>query len=73
MKKYLKISGTSNKSGVSQQKVPAKKGVKRKYKEDYVNFGFAASGSDDHQLPCALFAILPCQMRPSFFACSADT
>ena len=50
MEKYLKISGTSNKSGASQQKVPAKKEVKRKYKEDYVKYGFVASGSDDHQL-----------------------
>ena len=50
MEKYLKISDTSNKSGASQQKIPAQKGVKRKYKDDYVKYGFVASGSDDHQL-----------------------
>ena len=58
MKKYLKISGTSNKSGASQQKAPAKKGGKRKYIEDYVKFGFVASGSDDHQLPLCIICSL---------------
>ena len=42
MEKYLRISGTSNKSDASQQKVPAKKGAKRKYKKDYVKYGFVA-------------------------------
>ena len=50
MEKYLKINGTRNKSGASQQKAPAKKGGKRKYKDDYVKYGFVASGSDYHQL-----------------------
>ena len=58
MEKYLKISGTSNKSGASQQKVSVKKGVKRKYKEDYVKYGFATSGSDDHQLPLCIICNL---------------
>ena len=58
MEKYLKISGTRNKSGASQQKVPAKKGVKRKYKEDYVKYGFVASVSDDHQLPLCIICNL---------------
>ena len=58
MEKYLKISGTSNGSGASQQKVPTKKGVKRKYKEDYVKYGFVASGSDDHQLSLCIICNL---------------
>ena len=58
MEKHLKISGTSNKSGASQLKVPAKKGVKRKYKQDYVKYGFVASGSDDHQLPLCIICNL---------------
>ena len=58
MEKYLKISSTSNKSGALQQKVPAKKGVKRKYKEDYIKYGFVASGSYDHQLPLCIICNL---------------
>ena len=58
MEKYLKTSGTSNKSGASQQKVPAKKGVKCKYKEDYVKYGFVASGSDNHQPPLCIICNL---------------
>ena len=78
---YLKISGTSNKSGASQQKAPAKKGIKCKYKEDYVKYGFVASGSDDHQLPLCIICNLtlsnealapnqtcqPCLVLPSNF------
>ena len=58
MKKYLKISSTSNKSGTSQQKVPAKKGFKRKYKEDYIKYGFVASEFDNHQLPLCIICNL---------------
>ena len=58
MEKYLKISGTSNKSCASLRKAPAKKGVKRKYKEDYVKYSFVASGSDDHQLPLCIICDL---------------
>ena len=58
MEKYLKISGTNNKSGESQQKVPKKKGVKRKYKEDYEKYGFVASGSDNYQLPLCIICNL---------------
>ena len=57
MEKYFKISGTSNKSGASQQKVPAKKRVKRKYKED-CKYGFGTSGSDNHQLPLCIICNL---------------
>ena len=35
-----------------------KKGVKRKYNEDYVKYGFVASGSDDHQLPLCIICNL---------------
>ena len=58
MEKYLQISGTSINSGASQQKIPAQKGVKRKYKEDYVKYGFVASGSDDHLLPLCIICNL---------------
>ena len=73
MEKYLKISGTSNKSGASQQKIPAQKGVKRKYKEDYAKYGFVASGSDNHQLPLCIICNLTLSNEPSFQANSADT
>lgn len=48
MKKYLSKSGT-----VAKQ-LNEKQGTKRKYKEDYIEFGFICSGPEDAQLPFCL-------------------
>ena len=73
MEKYLKISGTSNKSGASQQKIPAQKGVKRNIKKTMYSTVLLLLDPTITNFLYALFAILPCQMRPSFLANSADT
>jgi len=40
-----------NKASTSKQKETAQQKPKRKYKEDYVQYGFVASGPEDNQQP----------------------
>ena len=45
MEKYFE------KVSLSKQKETVQKKCKRKYKEDYIQYGFIASGPKDHQPP----------------------
>ena len=55
------------------KKVPAENGVKRKHKQDYVKYGFAASGSDDHQPPLCIICNFTLSNEAPIPANSADT